>query len=202
MDKVKLAGTKPGGGGTISFIPLTEENVQQLGYKEFVQNRHSMRRFADRPLDIGQVKKAIELAQYTPSACNRQGWKARIIEDKVLLENLLENQNGNEGFGQEFDKLIFVTADIRCFNQERELFQAYIDGGMYAQSILNALHYYHIASVPLSASLTEAQEKNVRRLLDLHRAEVPIMFIGIGNYPDGTCLTAKSERRPAEIIIL
>ncbi len=161
-----------------------------------------MRHFSDNPLDIEQVKKAVTLAQCTPSACNRQGWKSRIIEDKILLANLLENQNGNEGFGQEFDKLLLITADIRCFNRERELFQAFIDGGMYAQSILNALNYYHIASVPLSASLTEVQESNVRKLLNLHEAEVLIMFVGIGNYPDGVCLTTKSERRPAEIIVL
>lgn len=191
-----------GGGGTISFTPHTAESVQQLGYKEFVKSRHSMRHFSDNPLDIEQVKKAVTLAQCTPSACNRQGWKSRIIEDKILLANLLENQNGNEGFGQEFDKLLLITADIRCFNRERELFQAFIDGGMYAQSILNALNYYHIASVPLSASLTEVQESNVRKLLNLHEAEVLIMFVGIGNYPDGVCLTTKSERRPAEIIVL
>ena len=97
--------------------------------------------------------------------------------------------------------MILIVSDIRYFNIDREVFQPYIDGGMYAQSVLNALHYYHIASVPLSASLSQEQEKNVKDLLKLTDVDVPIMFIGIGNYPD-SCLTTKSERRKARIKVM
>ena len=72
---------------------------------------------------------------------------------------------------------------------------------MYAQSIINALHYYHIASVPLSASLKKNQEENIRRILALDDAEVLIMFIGIGNYPDD-CKTTRSERHEARYLII
>ena len=99
--------------------------------------------------------------------------------------------------------MILVTGDIRCFNRDRELFQVYIDGGMYAENILNALHYYYIASVPLSASLTDVQELELREITHMHEAEVPIILIGIGNYPkDDECLVARSERKPAEYDII
>lgn len=136
-----------------------------------------------------------------PSACNRQGWKTYIIQDKDMLEKVLKNQNGNWGFGQEFDKLLLVVGDLRCFNRDREVFQVYIDGGMYAMRVLDSLYYEKIASVPLSASLTKEQEENVRRLLKIDPAEVLIMFIGIGNYPD-ECQTTKSERKPADYTIV
>lgn len=195
----KLGGNPNESGGVICFEPLDEKAVQSIGYKEFVQNRHSMRHFSDQPLDLEVVKKALMLAQHTPSACNRQGWRCIIISNKNTIANVLKNQNGNRGFGQEFDKLLLVTADLRCFNRDREIFQAYIDGGMYAQSILNALHYYHIASVPLSGSLTKEQESNVRKIVGFDEAEVIIMFIGVGNYPD-VCQTARSERYPVNDI--
>lgn len=180
-------------GGALMFEPLSKTDVQALGYADFVCSRHSMRHFSKQTVEIDDVMEALNIAQHTPSACNRQGWKARIIMNKMVMTEVLKNQNGNEGFGHEFDKLMLITADIRCFNRDRELFQAYIDGGMYAQSVLNALHYEHIASVPLSASLTHIQEKEVRKLLNLHEAEVLIMFIGIGNYPD-VCQTTQSVR--------
>ena len=136
-----------------------------------------------------------------PSACNRQGWKTYIIQDKDMLEKVLKNQNGNRGFGQEFDKLLLVVGDLRCFIRDREVCQVYIDGGMYAMRVLDSLYYEKIASVPLSASLTKEQEENVRRLLKIDPAEVLIMFIGIGNYPD-ECQTTKSERKPADYTIV
>lgn len=190
-----LGGTKNSWGGVLQFSPLQADAVRELGYKDFILNRHSIRHFSDVPVSLESVKGAIELAQHTPSACNRQGWRCIVINSKDMIAKVLQNQNGNEGFGQEFDKLLLVTADLRYFNMDRELFQAYIDGGMYAQSILNSLHYEHIATVPLSASLREEQEYNVRSLLGIHDAEVLIMFIGIGNYPD-ECQTTRSERKP------
>lgn len=187
-------------GGTICFEPVSLDEIQQLGYKEFITSRHSMRHFANEPIELERVKCAIELAQHTPSACNRQGWRSIIIENKEILSKVLANQNGNEGFGHEFDKLILVVTDTQYFNIDRELFQPFIDGGMYAQSLLNALHYYGIASVPLSASLNPSQEKNVRKYLQLKESEMLIMFIGIGAYPE-KCQTTRSERRKAAITV-
>ena len=190
-------------GGVIRFVPPTLPAVQSLGYKDFVESRHSMRHFAGTPVDMGALRQAIELAQHTPSACNRQGWRVIVVHERSVLEKVRGNQNGNEGFGQEFDSLLLVTADVRAFNLDRELFQPYVDGGMYAQSILNALHYYGIASVPLSASLRKDQEANVRQILGLNEAEVLIMFIGIGNYPAAEeCQTTRSERHEARYQIV
>ena len=188
-------------GGVIRFVPLSEEELENVSYKKFVETRHSIRHFYKQPIEMERVENAIKLAQYTPSACNRQGWKTYIIQDKDVLEKVLKNQNGNRGFGQEFDKLLLVVGDLRCFNRDREVFQVYIDGGMYAMRVLDSLYYEKIASVPLSASLTKEQEENVRTLLKIDPAEVLIMFIGIGNYPD-ECQTTKSERKPAEYIII
>ena len=152
--------------------------------------------------DIERVKKAITLAQQTPSACNRQGWRTIIIDDKDTIKKVLENQNGNEGFGQEFDKLLLVVTDLRYFNKNRELFQPYIDGGMYAQSVLYALHFEHIAACPLSASLKREQEEHIRSILRLPEAEVPILLIGIGNYPEDKCQTTRSERKEPDIQVI
>lgn len=196
-----LPGTVNEAGGASKFVPLTSEELDKANYKELVETRHSIRHFSDFPVELEKVEAAIKLAQYTPSACNRQGWKTYIVKDKTILKEVLKNQNGNRGFGQEFDKLLVVVGDLRCFNRDREVFQVYIDGGMYAMRVLDSLYYERIASVPLSASLTKEQEENVRRLLNLDSAEVLIMFIGIGNYPD-ECQTTRSERKPAEYTVI
>ena len=193
----KLPGKANGLGGTI-----TVKTPTCTDFVELVKNRHSIRHFLKEPVDINTLKNVIELAQFTPSACNRQGWRTRIIADKDKIARVLANQNGNKGFGNEFDKLLVITADLRAQQRSREFFQAFIDGGMYAMNILNALFYKGIGSVPLSASLTIQQDKNVRKIISLDDAEVLILFIGVGNYPDGEFLTTKSERRLAAIEVM
>ena len=187
-------------GGTITVS--SPSFPESLTYKELVESRHSIRHFSEEPLDIEKVKNAIRLAQYTPSACNRQGWKTRIVADKSIINKILENQNGNRGFGHEFDKLLIITADLRTEQKNREIFEAFIDGGMYAQSVINSLFYYGIGSVPLSAALTAGQENKVREVAKIEDAEVLILFVGVGNYPKGELLTTRSERRAAEIEVL
>lgn len=197
----RLPGSPNECGGVIEVRPLSAEERDAMDYAAFVKSRHSIRHFSKEPVDLEKTVNAVRLAQYTPSACNRQGWKSRIIIDKSVLSQLLSNQNGNRGFGDEIDQMIVVTGDLRYFNQERELHQVFIDGGMYAQSIIQALHNEGLAMIPLSASLWEAQDKSVRKLLNIDDAEMLIMFIGVGNYPDW-CMTTRSERKPADITIV
>ncbi len=196
----KLPGKPNEYGGTITVSAPAKPEI--LTYEQLVISRHSIRHFSEVPVEIALLKEAIKLAQYTPSACNRQGWKTRIVADKEKIRSILSNQNGNRGFGHEFDKLLIVTSDLRAQQRSREMFQAFIDGGMYAESILNSLYSKGIGSVPLSASLTSLQEKKVREIAGIDEAEVLILFIGVGNYPEGEFLTARSERRPIDIEVI
>lgn len=196
----KLPGKGNFFGGSVTVSAPAEP--KSLTYEELVKTRKSIRHFSSTPVDICLLKESIKLAQYTPSACNRQGWKTRIVADKEKIKNILANQNGNKGFGHEFDKLLVVTADLRAQQKNRELFQAFIDGGMYAQSILNSLFSFGIGAVPLSAALLVEQERNVRKIIDVDDAEVFILFIGVGNYPKGNFLTTRSERKPIEIEVI
>ena len=199
--RIKSLPSKPNDlGGTI--IVSKPQHVETLTFEQLFLNRHSIRHFSNLPMDVSIIQDAIKLAQHTPSACNRQGWRTRIISNKDKIKQILANQNGNAGFGQEFDKLLVVTADLRMQQKNREVFQAFIDGGMYAESVLNCLYYKGVGSVPLSASLTYSQEQNVRTVIGVDDAEVFIMFIGVGNYPDGEFLTTRSERKPIEVEVI
>lgn len=196
-----LPGIPNGEGGVLEFRPYDELSICKLNYAEFVASRHSIRHFSRKPVSIEKIEKALQLSKYTPSACNRQGWKTRVIKDKEVMKRVLENQNGNRGFGEEIDTLLLITSDLNYFNYHREVFQAYIDGGMYAMSVINSLHFQCLGTIPLSGSLTPEQEKNVRRILNLDDAEVLILFIGVGNYPEH-CQTTKSIRHKAVFEII
>jgi nitroreductase len=196
-----LPGTPNDNGGVINVEKPEFEAVKTMNFEEFVSARHSIRHFALEPVDIGKIIKALEIAQHTASACNRQGWNAYIVTEKEKVSKVLANQNGNKGFGQEIDKLLVLTFDLQYSNSNREAFQGFIDGGMYATNVLNALFYEGIGSIPLSASLSLEQEKNIRPILGMTNSEVFILFIGLGNYPEET-LTTRSERHAARYTIV
>lgn len=196
----KLQGNDNNLGGTVAVSAPVD--ASHMTFEELLTTRHSIRHFSNTPVDLKLLTDVIKLAQHTPSACNRQGWKTRVIADKEKISTILANQNGNQGFGQEIDKLLVVTADLRTQQRNRELYQAFIDGGMYAANILNALFVKGIGAVPLSASLTPKQEDNIRGLIGVSDAEVFILLIGVGNYPEGKVITTRSERKPIEVEVI
>lgn len=177
-------------------IHSKEEVFEQskADFKIFSNSRHSVRDYSSVPVDLKALEGALELAQNTPSACNRQAWKVRVINNPAQKKFIQQNQNGNRGFGDYIDKFIMITSDVQSYAKPRERKQAEIDGGMYAMNLLYALHYQNIAAVPLSASLTYKQEINLRKEFNIGDNENFIMFIGIGNYLDNY-KAAKSARR-------
>lgn len=188
-----LNGVDSGNGGVIEVSKQDDEHYRKLNFKEIMKTRHSIRHFSDDDVSLEKIEEAIEIAQYTPSACNRQGWKTIVINDSETIRKVLKNQNGNRGFGETINKLLVVTVNIEYFNNEREIFQPYIDGGMYASNLLNSLYYCGLASVPLSASLTQKQEKEVREIIKLDDSDVIVLFVGVGNYKKIN-ITTKSKR--------
>lgn len=196
-----LSGTCNNMGGAFEFDAPADDFVSSANFQVLMENRHSIRDFGDERVNLERLKKAIEIAQHTPSACNRQGWHTIVISEKDKVKEVLKNQNGNRGFGERIDKLLLVVGDLRFFNRRRELYQVYIDGGMYAANLLNALYFENIASVPLSASLNMDQERRIRNILQLNEAEIPILFIGVGGYRDKN-RTTMSTRKPANFVMV
>lgn len=60
------------------------------------------------------LEKALSLAQQTPSACNRQGWKTHIFQGENS-HKLIEWQGGCHGFEDQVNTSILVTTDLRAF---------------------------------------------------------------------------------------
>ena len=60
-------------------------------------------------------------------------------------------------------------------------------------NLLYALHYYHICACTLNAHLSIKKQKQLRKIVGMKPAEIPICFIGIG-MPTEKMRIAKSRR--------
>lgn len=133
------------------------EHAAQMDFESLLYSRHSIRYFISEPTKE-ELEKALRLASRTPSACNRQGWKTYIYS-KNKCQEILHWQGGARGFEKDIPCCIIITASLNAF-LEYEIFQAYIDGGMYAQNLINSLHFVGIGSIPLSCGFHANKLKN------------------------------------------
>ena len=153
-------------------------------FKALANSRYSIRNFTNEPVKIEKVLEAINIAQKTPSVCNRQSARIYIVKDKESVNKVLALQNGNRGFGHLIDSLLIVTSDLSAFIGTDERNQAYIDGGMYAMSLLYALHYEGLGACPLNWSVLKDKDKKLRNTIEIGESENIIMIIGMGNLPE------------------
>lgn len=173
--------------------------VRHTDFESMAKSRHSVRWFANGVVDESKVLSAITLAQTAPSACNRQSVRVKIITDKKLIGELCKLQNGNRGFGINADKWLLITSEMGAW--DAVLYgAAYLDAGIFAGNLLYALHYYGIAACALNAYLSPSEQRELRRLLEYPKSEIPMLFIAIGNPPNSFKI-ARSRRLDTHNII-
>lgn len=164
-------------------------------FESLLFSRHSIRYFSSIDPDKELVIKALEMAQQTPSACNRQGWKTHVFEGDDSIK-LMKWQGGCKGFENELKHSILVTANLKAF-LFYETHQAYIDGGLYAMNLINALHSLGLGCIPLSCGFESWKLKQLKEF-DIPEYEVPIVIIAFGNLANEFNV-AISTRKPITV---
>ena len=169
------------------------DNARRTFY-EIAQGRSSVREFSGSPIRTAGVVRAVANAEKTPSVCNRQGWRVYWTEDKELAGKVLSHQGGF-GYTQMPEVLLTITVSNSAFVSPFERNQSFIDGGLYAMSVLYGLEAESLAAVPLNASLNARNRDSVQRLLAIDPSDEIIMFIAVGDHPEESVVPV-SDRRP------
>lgn len=170
-------------------------------FRDFAFSRHSIRNFIDKPVDRGLIMKAVEIAQKSPSSCNRQPNRVYILENKEQIQWLLESQKGNRGFGQLIDKVIVLTAETGVFNGFTERNEAFLNSGMYAMSLLYGLHYYKIGAVSLAyVRVSKLDDRKLRQICGIPDSEVVSMLIGCGHVPEKLSIASSPRYKVDKIV--
>lgn len=186
-------------------IRITRTQIDAtISYGEFrllCELRRSFRSFNDQPVSADVIRRAVELAQLSPSACNRQPCKVYVVQDKDLKEALLSHQNGNAGFGHLAPVLLVVTADAGHFFGSIERYEPYIDGGLFSMSLLFALQVQGLVSCCLNWCVTPHADAAVHDLLSIPDSERVVMFMLTG-YPPAETVVPRSHRKTADSVLV
>lgn len=164
---------------------------------DFFRTRHSVRHFTGEEVPLDDIRTAVDWARKTPSVCNRQGWRAHCFAD---ASTALNHQPGNGGFGHRASRAIVVTCDLQAFCGTGERHQAYVDGGLFAMSVVYALHALGHGACMLAWTQPAAREAELRRTLGIPDSEAVIMMIAVGGLPESLEVPVAWRRPLAEIL--
>lgn len=163
----------------------------------FFLSRYSVRQFSNKKVTLDKLLRAVSLATKTPSVCNRQTCKARIFHSEELITKVLSFQDGNKGFGHEATAVFVVTSDMSNFYKSGERSQGFIDGGLFAMSLVYALHSIGLGSCMLNWSMGYRSDKRFRNEFNIPDNELVIMMIAVGELKDEINV-AESPRKNLE----
>lgn len=163
--------------------------------------RRSVRSFQPQAVDVALVQRAARVAQLSPSACNRQPWRLHHYIDRTSINTMLELQNGNRGFGHTIPTLLVLTSDARSFFDASERHEPYIDGGLFAMSLVLALQAQGIASCCLNWCVEPAQDLAAHHVGHIPANERIVMYIAAG-YANDTALVPRSPRREINNVLV
>ncbi|MDD4637978.1 MAG: nitroreductase [Bacteroidales bacterium] len=178
--------------GTITVTKRDIYKTLPPNFSEFVSSRHSIRYFSKEIPDESIIRKALEIAQRTPSACNRQAWMTHIFRG-ATNERLIEWQHGARGFENEMPLSILVTANQKAF-LSYEPHQVYVDGGLYAMTLMYAIHALGLGTMPLSCGFKSSKLAKLHTEFQIPENEVPIVIIGVGCLLDEFNVAASSRK--------
>ncbi|WP_347862246.1 nitroreductase family protein [Salimicrobium sp. PL1-032A] len=193
-------GERPCDQGGTKFIKKQSDITPYLvDFEGLAYSRHSIRNFTGGKVEDDVIYRAINIAQKTPSVCNRQSSRVYVYNDGFYKRKVLSFQNGNKGFGDSADKVLLITTKIDHFVGVNERNQNFIDGGMYAMSLIYSLHSLGVGTCALNLALPNKKEETLKRAGDVPEDERVIMMIAVGQIPEQLKVAASPRREVGRV---
>ena len=185
----KMYGKKyPGGAYTLTLKELKE--ATNFNYERFIQARSSVRHFTGEPVSPDVVRIAVSQSIKAPRTCNRETRRVYAAYEPEMRDRLLSYQSGNRGFGSKLGAVLLVTVDLRQFDIVGERNQGWVDGGLFAMSLVYALHAAGLGTCMLNWSEDCDKDQQLRGAFNIPDNEIVITLIGVGHIPEQVNVTA------------
>lgn len=162
---------------------------------ELSKRRRSVRWFRQEPVPRELVRKAVDVASMSPSACNRQPFEFRVFDDPELVRKVAALPAGTRGFHHNFPAIIVLVGELRNYYDERDRHLIYIDASLAAMGFVYAAETLGLSTCCINWPDIEKAEQEADELLGLAPDQRPIMFMAVG-FPDPDGMVAYSQKKP------
>lgn len=169
-------------------------NIAFDEFYKLTRQRRSVRWFLDKPVPRELIDNAILAAAQSPSACNRQPFEYKIIDDPELVKQVVKLPMGTGGYGHNVPVMIVIVGNLDAYFDERDRHIIYIDASLANMTLMLALETMGLSSCAINWPDIEQREAKMEKFLKLDKHQRPIMCLGLG-YPDPDGMVAFSEKR-------
>lgn len=186
----------------IPYVRVDSEkpNIDYDQILRLVKYRRSVRWFLPDQVDRKIIERAIDVAAYSPTACNRQPYEFHIFDDPELVSKVIKLPMGTGGFGHQVPAVAVVVGKLRNYYNERDRHLIYVDGSLAIMSFIYGLEVQGIGSCCINWPDVPKLEKKMAHLLHLEKDERPIMLIAFG-YPHPEGMVANSTKKVQQQLI-
>jgi len=185
--------------GGIKKLDLKELNFEIDKIEKFFLTRHSIRDFSHENINDEELKKAIMLAQTSPSACNRQGYRIYVFEKDTSPE-IAKWISGVGGFTEDLNRILIITAKTSSY-KENENYQYIVSASIFAAYLSLTLHLYGMGACIIQRPViwNRTWEK-LRKKYNIKEDEQIICMIGVGKLKDGVTVPISHRLDINEIV--
>lgn len=138
--------------------------------------RRSIRKYTGEIIDEGIIRNIIRAGMYAPSARNKQPWHFLIIDDREILQKIME-VHPHSAMLAEASHAIVVCGDEKLENGPGYY---KLDCSAATQNILLAVHSMGLGAVWLGVEPREDRIKAISNILELPGNVHPVTLISIG----------------------
>ena len=143
------------------------------------------------------IKQAVEMAKYSPSACNRQYVKVHYYPSGKMKRNVIDYIPGKGGLYLEGVNTFIITFDVNGLRGIGERNQGYFNAGLFSMNLVNAFHSLGIGTCFIQFNNPIESEEKLKELNGIppHERIAVILYAG---YYDDKSIFAVSPRKEYE----
>jgi len=188
---------------TGAYILTKEElkNDYNIDYKKFIKSRHSTRNYKNAKLKIEDIKEAVEMAKFTPSACNRQFIKLHYYPTEKMKQNIIKYSAGKGGLYLEGVNTFIITFDVNGLSGSGERNQGYFNAGLFATNLINAFHSLGIGTCFIQFNNPSYEEEKLKELNNIPPNERIAVILYAGYYDDKSIFAVSPRRNLEDYLI-
>ena len=150
-----------------------------MDFFQVIEQRHSIRKFSDAPVEEEKYRQILDAINKAPSAGNLQGYEVYVVRGKEQLRELVRAAGGQKYLAEAPLTLVFCANPARSgarYRQRGEKLYSVQDATIACTFAMLALAALGLATVWIGAF----DDESVRKVLGISSDLVPVAMLPVG----------------------
>ena len=155
-------------------------NMDSATLNKLFNTRKSVRYYLPQKPNPSSIHRAVNMAKTAPSACNRQPFHLRLLEERSDIQYIGGMAPGTNGFLNNIPTLGVLIGHASAFRYSRDRHLIHLDGGLFLGHLLPALTSFNISTCVLNWTPDWKSDRAAIKYLKLDLSKTVICLLAMG----------------------